>query len=342
LHNGELVTYHPARLLRALSILAAYGVLAACGGGEGLLAGGSGSGGGGGGGGNQSFPIGGTVTGLGAGTLVLGNGGDQLTVSTDGDFQFRTVFSTGSPYTVIVRSQPSFPAKDCTVTNGSGTMGSAAVTNVAIACTPLDIPEVRVTPAAQSAQVTWSAIAKAASYNIHASTRQGCDIRNATNCPDRISVMGATSPALVTGLLSGQIYFFQVETVYTNGARGVAVETSARPNALAFHSVDHAVTPDTPLVEGSVFVMMPDEAGGWFLGGAFDAIGGVPRRNLAHLLADGSVDANWNPAVNAAVNRLDLSGDTLYVGGEFTKASGLDALGLGWIAFDAVTGERTP
>jgi hypothetical protein len=289
------VTYHPARLLRALSILAAYGVLAACGGGgEGLfLGGGRGSGaggggaGGGGGGGNQSFSIGGTVTGLGAGTVVLGNGGEPLSVSADGPFQFRTDFSTGSSYTVIVRSQPSFPAKDCTVTNGTGTMGAAAVTNVAIACSALEIPEVRVTPGAQSAQVTWSAIARAASYNIYASTRQGCDIQNATSCPDRVVVMGATSPALVTGLLSGQVYFFQVETVYTNGARGVAVETSARPNSFAF----------SPLVEGCVFELVPDGTGGWFLSGAFDA--------------------NGSPVTDPAVNTLALSAGTLYVGDAF-------------------------
>src|SRR5262245_61524311 len=44
-----------------------------------------------------------------------------------------------------------------------------------------------------------------------------------------------------------------------------------------------------PKVAGVVRAVVPDGAGGWFVGGAFSAVGGVPRANLARILADHSV-----------------------------------------------------
>jgi len=82
----------------------------------------------------STFTIGGTVSGLNSGTSVtlLDNGGDSLTVSANGAFTFKTPIASGSTYNVTVGTQP--PAETCTVTNGSGTVGSANVTNVAVAC----------------------------------------------------------------------------------------------------------------------------------------------------------------------------------------------------------------
>src|SRR5262245_54351300 len=48
-------------------------------------------------------------------------------------------------------------------------------------------------------------------------------------------------------------------------------------------------------VTGKVQAVVPDGAGGWYIGGEFDAVGGVPRRNAAHIAADGSVTA-WDPS----------------------------------------------
>ncbi len=81
-----------------------------------------------------TFTIGGTVSGLNTGTSVtlLDNGGDSLTVSAIGTFTFKTPIASGSPYNVTVGTQPT--GETCTVTNGSGTVGSANVTNVAVAC----------------------------------------------------------------------------------------------------------------------------------------------------------------------------------------------------------------
>jgi hypothetical protein len=91
-----------------------------------------------GGGGHSSAPmatytVGGTVTGLsGAGLVLQNNAGAGLAVSAPGAFAFMGGLSTGSAYSVTVATQP--PAQLCDVTNGSGTVGTANVTNVAVAC----------------------------------------------------------------------------------------------------------------------------------------------------------------------------------------------------------------
>jgi trimeric autotransporter adhesin len=80
----------------------------------------------------NAFTTGGTISGL-TGTVVLqNNGGDTQSISTDGAFTFPTPVNEGSPYLVTVKTQPA--AQTCSVTNGSGTMGAARITNVAVVC----------------------------------------------------------------------------------------------------------------------------------------------------------------------------------------------------------------
>lgn len=60
--------------------------------------------------------------------------------------------------------------------------------------------------------------------------------------------------------------------------------------------------------------------------GRFDAVNGVPRRNLARLNPNGSVDTAWNPSPNAFVNHLISDGTGgIYLAGEFTEVSGQSA-----------------
>ena len=83
-------------------------------------------------GGGGTFTIGGTVSGL-SGTVVLGdNGGDALSVSANGSFTFATPLAQGASYAVTVTTEPS--GQFCNVANGSGTVGTANVTNVSVSC----------------------------------------------------------------------------------------------------------------------------------------------------------------------------------------------------------------
>ncbi|MCX7633154.1 MAG: FG-GAP repeat protein [Turneriella sp.] len=98
--------------------------------------GGSGAGGGsGGGGGPTTYSVGGTVSGL-WGTIVLqNNGGDNLSINNNGNFTFATALANGASYNVTVHTQPS--GQNCTVSNGSGNISGANVTNVAVSCVNL-------------------------------------------------------------------------------------------------------------------------------------------------------------------------------------------------------------
>ena len=80
-----------------------------------------------------TYTVGGTVSGL-SGTVVLqDNGGDNLSVGANGGFTFGTGLAAGSAYSVTVKTSPA--GQSCTVANGSGTVGSANITNVAVTCT---------------------------------------------------------------------------------------------------------------------------------------------------------------------------------------------------------------
>lgn len=76
--------------------------------------------------------VGGTISGL-HGTVVLeDNGSDDYTASSDGTYRFGTQVAEGRPYQVAVTTQPA--CQLCSLSNASGTMGTADVTNVDVAC----------------------------------------------------------------------------------------------------------------------------------------------------------------------------------------------------------------
>jgi hypothetical protein len=78
-----------------------------------------------------------------------------------------------------------------------------------------------------------------------------------------------------------------------------------------------------PQVNGEVYASVADGKGGFFIGGAFDSVGGKPRRNAAHIAADGMVDS-WAPELNGSVRAMALLGSTIYMGGGFTKLGSVD------------------
>ena len=80
-----------------------------------------------------TFSIGGNVSGLTSGTLtLLDNGGDAKNITANGAFTFATKVGTGRAYDVTVGTDPA--GQTCKVTSGSGTVASANINNVAVAC----------------------------------------------------------------------------------------------------------------------------------------------------------------------------------------------------------------
>ncbi len=78
-----------------------------------------------------TYAIGGTVSGLNGTVVLQNNGGDDVTISMDGSFQFATPVAENGAYTVSVATQP--VGQTCTVTSGSGT-ATSQVMNVAVTC----------------------------------------------------------------------------------------------------------------------------------------------------------------------------------------------------------------
>jgi hypothetical protein len=82
---------------------------------------------------DPAFTIGGMVTGLAGGAVTLqNNGGDDRVVSTDGSFRFTSSLFDGAMYDVTVSRNP--VGRVCTVSNGSGMVSGANVTDVTVNC----------------------------------------------------------------------------------------------------------------------------------------------------------------------------------------------------------------
>jgi 6-phosphogluconolactonase (cycloisomerase 2 family) len=82
-----------------------------------------------------TFAVGGTVTGLASGaSLTLGGGtaASNRTVTADGSFTLATRLVAGAAYAVTVATQPT--GQTCSVDSGTGTIGAASVSNVAVTC----------------------------------------------------------------------------------------------------------------------------------------------------------------------------------------------------------------
>jgi len=84
------------------------------------------------GGGGTNYTVGGTVSGLSGSMVLRNNGGNDLTISANGNFTFPAPIAQGSPYAVNVITQPA--NRSCSVANGTGTVAGANVTNVTVTC----------------------------------------------------------------------------------------------------------------------------------------------------------------------------------------------------------------
>ncbi|HYD22507.1 MAG TPA: hypothetical protein VEB40_13590, partial [Flavipsychrobacter sp.] len=84
-----------------------------------------------------------------------------------------------------------------------------------------------------------------------------------------------------------------------------------------------------PMVRGKVNRILPDDSGGWFIGGTFRKVGDSSRNGLAHIDAFGNVlPLNANMAANHYVNEMLIKDSILYVAGVFNIFMGDSVSGL--------------
>lgn len=83
----------------------------------------------------MNVTVGGSVAGLSTQGLALSNGSDSVVLHAgDTSFVFPASIAVGARYAVQVASQPASRDEFCVVAQGTGTAGSANVTNVSVAC----------------------------------------------------------------------------------------------------------------------------------------------------------------------------------------------------------------
>ena len=84
---------------------------------------------------SKSYALGGTITGYTGTGLTLQNGDETLTIAKGATtFTFETKLATGTSFTVTAPTQPTSPSQTCTLTNATGTIADADLTNIEVAC----------------------------------------------------------------------------------------------------------------------------------------------------------------------------------------------------------------
>jgi hypothetical protein len=82
-----------------------------------------------------TYTVGGSISGLTAAGLVLGNASDSYAAGANATtFTFATALQSGSSYSVTVSTQPA--GLTCTVAAGSGTVAASNVSSVMVSCSP--------------------------------------------------------------------------------------------------------------------------------------------------------------------------------------------------------------
>ena len=166
-----------------------------------------------------AYTIGGTISGIsGAGSIVLqDNGRDNLTLSSDGAFQFATPVPSGSSYNVTSLRVSGQQSAACAFTNASGLVGAANVTNVTIICNANAVVSVTVAGLAGSGLILQdngtdnlaitqngksafaTALSSGSAYTVSVATQpsnptQTCTVSSGTGT----AVPGSTTPVSVT------------------------------------------------------------------------------------------------------------------------------------------------
>ncbi len=205
---------------------------------------------------SATYTIGGTVSGLNSGTSVklLDNGTDALTVTANGSFTFATALTSGKTYSVTVSVQPT--GETCTVTNGSGTVGTSNVTNVAVAC---------------ASSTTYTIGGTVSGLN------SGTSVKLLDNGTDALTVTANGSFTFATALTSGKTYSVTVSvqptgetctvtngsgTVGTSNVTNVAVACSPGSGGSGAYWIPYSATPIpnvTPVGKNGLFLIPSDK-----------------------------------------------------------------------------------
>lgn len=184
-----------------------------------------------------TFTLGGTVNGLaGSGLTLRTTSGEQVLPAGNGSFVFSTALPDGLSYGVSVATQPGNPIQVCTVTNGSGTIAGANVSNIVVDCTT--------PPPNGSLDTTFGSGGKVATGVAFAPAVTGAPIAMALQADGRVLLLGGLKLLRYNGDGSPDTGFGTagLVTVPFNGslsdtAQGLAVQADGKIVVVGFTRV---------------------------------------------------------------------------------------------------------
>jgi 6-phosphogluconolactonase len=188
-----------------------------------------------------SYTIGGTVSGMvGSGMVLQNNGGDDLSVPSNGSFSFKTSLTSGTAYAITVKTQPANPSQTCTVSNGSGTMNGAPMDNVVVNCVT-GPTSITVDPSGKFAYAA-NTNGTVSAYNIDQITGALTDLGtpvSAGTYPTSVTVDPSGKFAYAADTIGGTIYSYSIEDTGVLTALGTPVPAGTYPTSVTVDQSGH-------------------------------------------------------------------------------------------------------
>ena len=293
---------------------------------------------------DQPFSVGGTIAGLGNSTgLVLANGTDSLTVSAGATvFVMPAKVAFGGAYAVQVKSSPA--GMSCSVANGSGTVGAANMTQVAITCSSqayalsgtitgltqsglvLTNGSNTVTVTAGSAGFTLPQVAVGAGYSVQVQTNPTEETCSVSNGAGTMPASAVTDIAVTCSMNT-----YTVGGTVNGPTRSglVLLDNFGDPTSVAINATQF--TMNTGLADGASYnVVVGTQPYGVSIGcgisngsGASTADVTSIRINCGSVIPGASVVAGpfYNPEGTSTAT--DAAGDVFFIGGIIGSGSSL-------------------
>ncbi len=129
------------------------------------------------------------------------------------------------------------------------------------------------------------------------------------------------------------------DNLYVGGSF-ISIGTNSGGGVIIDKNSSELLSNELKINGGPVSVSIPDGNGGYYIGGGFSSINNVEQKNIAHINSDYTLDLLFTPDINGPVYALSLSGNNLYVGGEFTSVNEHEEI-LGITGIDKNTGSLT-
>ncbi|MES2387009.1 MAG: T9SS type A sorting domain-containing protein [Bacteroidota bacterium] len=138
----------------------------------------------------------------------------------------------------------------------------------------------------------------------------------------------------------GPVFSIQANesTVYIGGAFNYVGPNSG--TGVSFNKASSRMPASFPKVKGTIYKVVSDGTGGWYISGSFTRIGNTAISYLARLNQDLTLNTNFRPEPNNDIGCMLLNEGVLYVSGSFNQVGGEPRDYIA--ALDPETGIATP